>query len=149
MKTLDHTIALLVETRSSRQRNTQRTADFKIDGGGKLGALIRRKNQWNPKPCNPGEEKCSDTRFCSNRAQRSHLWPLSCPVNNVEKVDEAMTRRKRSHEIQINMRETSGRHRDGRNRGMNMSLDLAPLATETGTGPNTNVSGQSRPHKTS
>ena len=59
-----------------------------------------------------------------------------------------MTRR-RSHKIKMNVRETSGMHRDGRNRGMNMSLDFTLLATETGTSPKTHVSGQSRPHKTS
>ena len=56
-----------------------------------------------------------------------------------------MTRRKRSHKIQMNIGETPGKHRDGRNRGMNMSLDLTPLAMETGTSPKTHVSGQSRP----
>ena len=60
-----------------------------------------------------------------------------------------MTRRKRSHEIQMNVAEMSGRHRDGRSRGMNMSLDLAPLAMETGKSPKTHLSGKSRPLKTS
>ena len=58
-----------------------------------------------------------------------------------------MTRRKKAHKIQMNMGESSRRHRDGGHRGMNMSLDLTLLATKTGTGPKTHVSGQSRPHK--
>ena len=75
--------------------------------------------------------------------------PLSCTVNHGEKIGKTMTRRKRAHKIQLNVGETSGRHRYGRNRGMNMSLDLTPLATETGTSPKTHGSGQTRPHKTS
>ena len=108
MKMLDYTIALWVETRISRLRNTQRTADSGPDEGGELGVSILCMNRWNPKQCNPGEEKCSDTRFCSERPQQSHLWPLSCPVNHGEKVGKAMTRRKRSHEIQIHVGKTYG-----------------------------------------
>ena len=51
-----------------------------------------------------------------------------------------MTRRKRSDKIQMNVGGTLGRYRDGRNRGMNMSLDLTPLATKTGTSLKTHVS---------
>ena len=60
-----------------------------------------------------------------------------------------MTRKKRAHEIQINMDKISGRHRDSRNRGMNMSLYLTPLATETDMRPKTHISEQSRPPKMS
>ena len=45
---------------------------------------------------------------------------------------------KRADKIQVNVRETSGRNRDGWN-SINMGLDLAPLTTETGTSPETNV----------
>ena len=60
-----------------------------------------------------------------------------------------MNIRKRSHKIQMNMGEKSGWHRDGRNRGRNISLDLALLAMETGSSPKNHISGQSRPYKTS
>ena len=60
-----------------------------------------------------------------------------------------MTRRKRSHEIQMNVGETPGRHRDGKHRGMYMSLDFTALATEPGMSPKTHISGNSRSHKTS
>ena len=46
---------------------------------------------------------------------------------------------KRANKIQVNVREASGRNRNGWNRSMNMGLDLALLTTETGTSPETNV----------
>ena len=58
-----------------------------------------------------------------------------------------MTRRKRAHKIQMKMGETSGRLRDGRNRGMNMSLNLTPVAKETDMSPKTHVSVQTRPQE--
>ena len=44
---------------------------------------------------------------------------------------------KRAHKIQVDVREPSRRHRDTRDRSMNMGLNLALLATETGTSPET------------
>ena len=44
---------------------------------------------------------------------------------------------KRAHKIQVNMGKRSIRNRDGRHKSINMGLDLASLATETGTSPET------------
>ena len=38
---------------------------------------------------------------------------------------------KRANKIQVNVREPSGRNRDGWNRSINMGLDLALLTMET------------------
>ena len=46
---------------------------------------------------------------------------------------------KRGNKIQVNMREASGRNRNGWNRSMSMGLGLAPLTKETGMSPVTNV----------
>ena len=53
---------------------------------------------------------------------------------------------KRANKVQLHTRETSRRHRKGQNGSMNMSLNLA-LPSETGTSPETHVSGQSWPNK--
>ena len=54
---------------------------------------------------------------------------------------------RRANKTQVNVRESSGRSRDGWNRSRNMGLDLAMLTTKTGTSPETHVPGQSRPRE--
>ena len=58
-----------------------------------------------------------------------------------------MAEGKRANYVQVHMKKTSRRNRDGWNRSMNMGLDLPLLTMETGTSPETHVPGQSRPHK--
>ena len=117
------------------------------DGEGELFSPIRHENRGNAKSCNPREEKCSDTGFSSDGPQQIHLLPTCCPVDHGEEVGEAMAGGKRAHKIQVNVGETSRRNKNSRHRSMNMVLDFSPLATETGTCPETQVPAQPRPNK--
>ena len=64
------------------------------------------------------------------------------PVDNGEEVGEAMAEGMRAHKIQVHVGEASRRNRNSRHRSINVGLDFAPLATETGMWPETQVPGQ-------
>ena len=72
---------------------------------------------------------------------------IELSINHGEMIYKTMAGGKKANQIQVNMREPSGRNRNGWNRSMNMGLDLAWLTTETGTSPETLVPRQSRPHE--
>ena len=118
-----------------------------LDRGDKLCSSNRHEKRGNNKSHNPREEKPSDTGFSSDGTQPSHIQPMYPPVDHGEEVGEAMAGGKRAHKIQVNVGETSRRNKNSRHRSMNMVLDFSPLATETGTCPETQVPAQPRPNK--
>ena len=58
-----------------------------------------------------------------------------------------MAGRQRAHNIDVNMREPLGGHRNSRKGRTNVSLNLTSMTAETKLCPETHVMGKARPNK--
>ena len=87
---------------------------------------IRGLESWDSKPRDPGSDKRPGAGFRCDGEQGDSLRPPGGSVNHGEDITETLAGRKRTNQIQANMRKPSPR-----NWRTHMSLDFVLLVVDT------------------
>ena len=145
MKPLNNTITLRMETCSLDPGDSEDGTNLCPDQGCELGSTVRGQESWDSKPQNPGRDKNSCTGFSSDGGERHSLQPSRGSVDHGEDIADPLTQGQGPYQIQMNVRESSARDWNPRDRRSSISLNYTLLALETGSHPEANILGEARP----
>ena len=112
----------------------------------KLATTISSGCWWSAKPWYPPTHKCFGNSLCCDVHYRNGFWPSSESVDAGEDVCVTVRRRKRPHNVEMNLVKSNVRCCKSGEWGDCMSLHLWPLALKTGSSPSPDISIDARPH---
>ena len=145
METFHQTVGLGVIGSGGLVRDIEVRAERDPQVRGELWSAVRGDSVWHTKTGDPMMNQ-SDGAVCRHGGgQGNGLRPTGISVNNGEEVGVARRGGEWPNQVNMDMRETGHRKRNGRRLKMSMAVDFRRLTGKTGMAPQGYIFGQMRP----